>query len=61
MIPSETRDLIFASAGILWGLVTVFRGIQEWTHKKNKAPFPAIIAIAAVMAVSCIGYLVRQL
>ena len=59
MGPSESRDLVFAGAGILWGTVTVFRGMQVW--RREKVSFPAIIVVAAALAISCLGYLVHRL
>ena len=59
MGPSEARDLMFAGAGILWGTVTVFRGVKVW--RRQKASFPAVIVVAAALAISCLGYLVCRL
>ncbi len=59
MGPGEARDLMFAGAGILWGTVTVFRGMQIW--RKERVTFPAVILIGAALAISCIGYLVHRL
>jgi len=59
MGPSEARDLVFAGAGILWGTVTVFRGMQVW--RKEKASARVVILGAAALAVSCLGYLVHRL
>ena len=59
MGPSEARDLMFAGAGILWGTVTVFRGMKVW--RKGKVSFPAIVVVGAALAISCIGYLVHRL
>ena len=50
---------MFAGAGILWGTVTVFRGMKIW--RKEKAHFPPIIVVAAALAISCLGYLVHRL
>ena len=61
MGPGETRDLVFAGAGILWGVVTIFHGTQSWVREKSRAPFPAMIAIGAGLAISCLGYLVFRL
>ena len=59
MGPTEARDLMFAGAGILWGTVTVFRGMKIW--RKEHSGFPAIVVIAAALAISCLGYLVHTL
>jgi hypothetical protein len=59
MGPGEARDLMFAGAGILWGSVTFFRGMQIW--RKKQAPFPPIVVVAAALAISCLGYLVHRL
>ena len=50
---------MFAGAGVLWGTVTVFRGMRVW--RKEKVSFPAIIVVAAALAISCFGYLVHRL
>lgn len=36
MAPTEARDMVFAGAGILWGVVTVFRGFQEWREENRR-------------------------
>jgi hypothetical protein len=59
MGPTEARDLMFAGAGILWGTVTVFRGMKIW--RREKTSFPTIVVIAAALAISCLGYLVHTL
>jgi hypothetical protein len=61
MGPGETRDLLFAGAGILWGVVTLYHGMQEWKIEKRKTPLPALIAVGAGMTLCCIGYLVCRL
>jgi len=60
MGPGEARDLMFAGAGILWGAVTVFRGVRSWNFQKAKFPSPAII-VGAGLAITCIGYLFHRL
>jgi len=50
---------MFAGAGVLWGTVTVFRGMRVW--RKEKVSFPVIIVAAAALAISCLGYLVHRL
>jgi len=59
MGPGEARDLIFAGAGVVWGAVTIFRGMQDW--HREKVSFPAIVAVGAALAISCLGYLVTRL
>jgi hypothetical protein len=61
MNPGEARDLMFAGAGILWGVVTVFRGVQEWSHAKEKSSFPTIVAVGAALTLGCLSYLVCRL
>ena len=51
---------MFAGAGILWGAVTVFRGVRSWNFQKAKFPSPAII-VGAGLAITCIGYLFHRL
>jgi hypothetical protein len=50
---------MFAGAGVLWGAVTVFRGMQVW--RREKISFPAVVAVGAALAISCLGYLVHRL
>jgi len=66
--------MMFASAGILWGVVTVFKGLQLWRHEHkrmrgsascavgafplNRFEFPALIVAGAAVAIGCLGYLV---
>ena len=60
MGPVESRDLLFASAGTLWGVVTAFRSIQEWKIQKSRSAYPAMVAAAAAIAITCLGYLVHR-
>ena len=59
MGPGEARDLLFAGAGILWGTVTIYRGMKEW--RQERVRFPAIVAVGAALAIGCLGYLVYRL
>jgi hypothetical protein len=61
MAPIETRDLLFAGAGILWGIVTIYHGMGEWRRRKTRASFPAMVAAGAGMTLTCLGYLVYRL
>ena len=61
MGPGETRDLMFAGAGILWGIVTIFHGMKTWARAAKRPPFPAMIAAGAGLAITCLGYLVYRL
>ncbi len=52
---------MFAGAGILWGAVTVFRGMQTWKHTFPKNSNSFVIALGTAVCVSCIGYLVHRI
>jgi hypothetical protein len=70
---SDGRDLIFASAGVLWGSVQVYRGFQAWKQEQrtrtsrdcaistlpmSRIEFPTTIVTGALFALGCSGYLV---
>lgn len=61
MGPTETRDLMFASAGILWGAVTVYRGMQTWKRSLPKSSSSLFILFGIALAASCLSYLVHRI
>ena len=65
---------MFAGAGLLWGAVTVYRGLQDWRHDLKRASasacavgvfplakWPSIIIPGALLALGCTAYLVWSL
>jgi hypothetical protein len=69
---TDTRDLIFAGAGILWGSVQIYRGCQLWRQEQQRSrmsrdcavgtlpmgrvEFPSMIVTGALFVVGCTGY-----
>ena len=49
IIRVDPNDVMFAGAGILWGMVTLFRGMQAW-HRR-------LMTIGLMMTIICLGYL----
>jgi hypothetical protein len=74
---SDGRDLIFAAAGVLWGAVTVFRGVQSRRQAQRRlrsqgscaiGAWPldhyenaALLLIGGALALGCVAYLVCSL
>ncbi len=52
---------MFASAGILWGAVTVYRGMLTWKKVKSKGSVPVFIILGAALVVCCAGYLIHRI
>ena len=77
MKAADGRDMMFAGAGLIWGLVTVFRAIQGWRGNDRRAAagpayavgalpltrieYPATILAGVALAVGCLAYLVWSL
>lgn len=52
---------MFASAGILWGAVTVYRGMKTWKLSTLKSSSSFYIGFGLVLAAGCISYLVHRI
>jgi hypothetical protein len=52
---------MFAGAGILWGTITVFRGLELWRRERGRVQFPRVVLVGAALALGCTGYLLWML
>ena len=73
MVVSDGREIVFAGAGILWGVTTFFRGFRVWRdeHKSvarkpngtntaslEKFVLPSSLITGFVLVLGCSAYLV---
>ncbi|HVO32371.1 MAG TPA: hypothetical protein VMU17_00555 [Elusimicrobiota bacterium] len=71
------RDVIFAFAGLLWGAVTLYTGVQRWRDEQKrvrvssshgmrsvsveKMESPSMILAGVGLSAGCLGYLIWTL
>src|SRR6185503_2925939 len=56
MGPSEARDLMFAGAGILWGLITMFKGMKEWYKRRASMKHRAALLLLSLALLCPVGH-----
>lgn len=67
---TDGQDMIFAIAGVVWGAVTVYRGLQNWRggsrYPVHALPIgrlesPGTVLTGLAVSLGCLGYLLYSI